>query len=426
MPRHLEGNSALKKRPVRGSGSGGGGSGSGGFDKDQDSASIQPGPTTSSQALDEENDQNARMYAEARVFLILTAISLVGSFFVAGGPQHLHKMCDLRGWIKRPALRLDETRALLVVGTMGSGTTQMAHKLTQLGLEVGHEDSDSREVLVRDGTVSWAHGMRFLGGHLTNDVVERQRVIDGLCSKPRFQVWSSTMFDASLGVCKRAHNHWWDDCWRSECRRIASAELGCALAPSDGQRRCTSPFAKTLLQVRHPLKTIATLAKVFCRNDTVAAADVSRQLNATHWLLPTPAVVDTGRDVDAKPHGECTRRFGWYVVDYIRAIQPHVDAWYRVEDTSACKVLELAGVLAKTGVGGGGGYVPSESPVPPYVASDVAAACDRGEDDGKRLNSRNTGPNRFVVTLARLSASDAKLGEAVSALGAELGYGAMQ
>ena len=171
---------------------------------------------------------------------------------------------------------------------------------------------------------------------------------------------------------------------------------------------------------------IATLAKVFCRNDTVAAADVSRQLNATHWLLPTPAVVDTGRDVDVKPHGECTRRFGWYVVDYIRAIQPHVDAWYRVEDTSACKVLELAGVLAKTGVGGGGGYVPSESPVPPYVASDVAAACDRGEDDGKRLNSRNTGPNRFVVTLARLSASDAKLGEAVSALGAELGYGAMQ
>ena len=107
MPRHLEGNSALKKRPVRGSGSGSG-SGSG-FDNDQDSASIQPGPTTSSQALDEENDQNARMYAEARVFLILTAISLVGSFFAAGGPQHLHMipfriafLCTCTGRVHEP------------------------------------------------------------------------------------------------------------------------------------------------------------------------------------------------------------------------------------------------------------------------------------------------------------------------------------
>ena len=46
---------------------------------------------------------------------------------------------------------------------MSSGTTQMAHGLTsKLGLEIGHENSETKWSFVRDGTVSWFHGIRFL------------------------------------------------------------------------------------------------------------------------------------------------------------------------------------------------------------------------------------------------------------------------
>ena len=104
---------------------------------------------------------------------------------------------DVRGWLGRPALALTGARALLIVGTMGSGTTQRAcgRAAQSWAVEVAHEASDSREVLCRDGTVSWAHGMRFLGGDLSP--AQRAFVVDGLCSGPRFAAWSTTMFVGS-------------------------------------------------------------------------------------------------------------------------------------------------------------------------------------------------------------------------------------
>lgn len=51
---------------------------------------------------------------------------------------------------------------MLIVGTMGSGTAQMSRELMRLGVEVGHEVSDSEHELCRDGTISWVHGIRFL------------------------------------------------------------------------------------------------------------------------------------------------------------------------------------------------------------------------------------------------------------------------
>ena len=99
---------------------------------------------------------------ELKPLLLATLTALVASFVLAGGLQRVQQELDVRGWLGRPALALTGARALLIVGTMGSGTTQRAAELRSLGLEVAHEASDSREVLCRDGTVSWAHGMRFL------------------------------------------------------------------------------------------------------------------------------------------------------------------------------------------------------------------------------------------------------------------------
>lgn len=53
-------------------------------------------------------------------------------------------------------------KQMLVVGTVGSGTAQMSKDLMALGVEVGHEASDSERDFCRDGTISWAHGIRFL------------------------------------------------------------------------------------------------------------------------------------------------------------------------------------------------------------------------------------------------------------------------
>ena len=116
------------------------------------------------------------------LFAVLTALTV--SFVMAGGPRRLLHEARVRGWLGRPALPLSGKRTLLIVGTMGSGTTQRAHELRALALEVGHEASDSREALCRDATVSWAHGMRFVGAGLSP--AQRELVVSGLCSGPRF------------------------------------------------------------------------------------------------------------------------------------------------------------------------------------------------------------------------------------------------
>lgn len=58
--------------------------------------------------------------------------------------------------------QVDAEKQVLILGTLGSGTTYMSRELTRLHLEVGHESSDSVNEFCRDGTVSWAHGIRYL------------------------------------------------------------------------------------------------------------------------------------------------------------------------------------------------------------------------------------------------------------------------
>jgi hypothetical protein len=77
------------------------------------------------------------------------------------------------------------------------------------------------------------------------------------------------MFQASA-TC--SYHQYFDKCWMIECARLWHFEFGCAVGAGDGQspgphegrhergpsvvrakegeRRCTTPFAKTLLQVK--------------------------------------------------------------------------------------------------------------------------------------------------------------------------------
>jgi hypothetical protein len=384
---------------------------------------------------------------ELKPLLLATLTALVASFVLAGGLQRVQQELDVRGWLGRPALALTGARALLIVGTMGSGTTQRAAELRSLGLEVAHEASDSREVLCRDGTVSWAHGMRFLGGDLSP--AQRAFVVDGLCSGPRFAAWSTTMFVGSPHCPRmkdKTYVHW-SACWEAECKRVAAAELGCAVI--SGRSPCATPFAASLLQVRHPLRTAATLVKAFCAGgDSAASANRSVQLDTIDLLLPTPPPPPSppplppapeGPQPQAAPEGrgaagDCARRFGCFWVNYVRAVRPHVDAWYRVENTSACAALRLAGVL-----GGGQGHGATAAAMLPSAlaarvarqcaaeAAAAAAAAAAGQRDGTeaahgRINSRNAGKRRVVLSMAGLAALDARLAEEMRDLGQELGY----
>ena len=213
--------------------------------------------------------------------------------------------------------------------------------------------------------------------------------------------------------------------------------------------------------MRHPLRTVATLVKAFCKGvDTPAAALASVQLDTIEALLPAPSAPpweDRGEWDDERPGGaagECARRFGWFWVQYNRLLLPHVDGWYRVENTSACQVLAAASILGGAAAPNGGeadgdgdGDAAAPSLVPAAVAARAAEQCaaaaaattttttaaaggeaaggggDGAERAHGRINARNVGSGRVVVEMASLQRLDAPLAEAMSELARELGYG---
>jgi len=159
----------------------------------------------------------------------------------------------------RAALPLSSARALLVVGAPSSGTTQMARELAGLGLQIGHERSDSVGTACRDGTVSWVHGALRYASHASE--AEREETVARLCSKPRPSCYNAAMVDGGrLGnglACVVRGAVPWDECWQAECLRVTQRELGCAAtgAALAQQRNCTSPFRTTLLQARKDVAT---------------------------------------------------------------------------------------------------------------------------------------------------------------------------
>ena len=169
------------------------------------------------------------------VFLVLGNVRFKYWRWCAGSP---HACWQLSGWSGRSALPLDGPRQLLVIGTLGGGTTATAHELASLGLQVKHESSGPLANKCRDGTVSWAHSVRYIE---ISKSEEREAMISRLCSKARHHAWSAMMFDGGsfgAGFECTAHSNddtWWDECWAAECRRVASRETGALPKPAGGR-----------------------------------------------------------------------------------------------------------------------------------------------------------------------------------------------
>lgn len=327
---------------------------------------------------------------------------------------------------------LSALRQLLILGTMGSGTTATAQALSKLGVEVAHESSDSLVNLCRDGTVSWAHALRYLV--IAAD--RRESTVSHLCSNARHGAFHHLMFDGGAlggGFGCTARGTMWDSCWENECLRVMRRELGCAaLSPSN----CTTPFTRALLGVRHPLRTIESNIVSFCRGgDDSSEAAMSIQLDTYNVLMPPPprpahanATASSRRtDRTFTGDGECARQFGWWWVRYIRLVRPVAFATYRVEDTPPCAILKLGGVLPADSA------APPASAVPPSTVELARAKCAAAAVGGRprrgtaahgSVNHRNGahGHAPLRITFRSLRAVDAQLAAAVSDLARELGY----
>ena len=180
----------------------------------------------------------------------------------------------------RPAVHLTDPRQVLIIGTISSGTSQVADDLKKkLGLEIGHENAEASWSFVRDGTVSWFHGIRYIRRPgIDNDVNNEflndgnmlegkplfQSVVDHLCKELR-PTMGFHPFMFRDGKCSLRQK--WDDCWKDECKDILTNEWGCGLRKGDNgniSNSCETPFQKTLHQARHPLRTVESLVTKFC------------------------------------------------------------------------------------------------------------------------------------------------------------------
>lgn len=225
----------------------------------------------------------------------------------------------------RPALKVSEPRQVLIVGTMSSGTTQVAHELhSNFALEVQHEVSDSTTYFCRDGTVSWFHGIRFLPPPEEEPVLRMAK----LCVN----------FTNNMGFHPRMYaaqpcSSWkpWSSCWMKSCFQLLRNEWGCSR-----RQDCETPFAVTLLQVRHPMHTMESLAAKFCTANSTTV----------HPSFET----FVGALFSVQNLNSCLEWVATYVLEYNEAMllahqQGTIDHWYRVEETSPCQVVALAGFL---------------------------------------------------------------------------------
>jgi len=254
----------------------------------------------------------------------------------------------------RPAVQLTDPRQVLIVGSISSGTTQVSADLKeQFGLEIGHENAESSWSFVRDGTVSWFHGIRYIPrpGIDTNEKEYKnepekgerlfQAVVHHLCHILRPNMGFHPFMYRSDRCSLRQK---WDSCWRSECVDIVRSEWGCGLQKNSSSgasppRSCETPFQRTLHQVRHPLRTIESLVTKFCISGV--EGDVQPDFLAfASVLFPQYDFSDLS----------CIEAAGYYTVEYNNALidakdDGNLDDRFHVEEVTPCSVAGLAGFM---------------------------------------------------------------------------------
>mmetsp|Transcript_37613 Transcript_37613/g.81975 ORF Transcript_37613/g.81975 Transcript_37613/m.81975 type:complete len:437 (+) Transcript_37613:104-1414(+) len=235
----------------------------------------------------------------------------------------------------RPAVDVTDPRQLLIIASPSSGTAQIKAELEQkLRLEIGHETTDTAWHFVRDGTVSWFHGIRFLTEPSTNE--GRAKSFSAICS--------SGEEHANMGfhpaayrppVSKCSYRSKWDDCWMKECYLTLVKEWGCSAA-----NNCEINFARNIHQVRNPMRTLESLVVKFCVGGLAGTV-------ADSFLIYASALFPQHNFYE----DSCIEATGYFLVEYQNAMiearkRGEISAFYRIEETTACEVADMAGMLS--------------------------------------------------------------------------------
>ena len=160
---------------------------------------------------------------------------------------------------------------------------------------------------------------------------------------------------------------------------------------------CATPFARALLQVRHPLAVISSLVVKFCTSVDARPHDSL----VTFLRALFPHGLPSGATWEER---SCLEAAGWYWLLYNEAMLAAGLPHYKIEDVGACDVARLAGFAVDKAA--------DMSPVHPPTAAAVDAECARraaerkaaaasdAAADAPHVNQRNLG--RYNVTLADL------------------------
>lgn len=189
------------------------------------------------------------------VVYIALAIVLTGAVVViVAWIQNFPHWLRLRSGLIRPVMTDDEERQVLILGIQGSGTTQMSNSLKNLGLEIEHENSNAYMNLCRDGSIGWVHGIYIM------QQGSQQPDVELLCDteQPRLQVFHPYLI--KYFPCSNAEH--WSPCWRKACRDVIRDSYGCK--SNKDAPGCEPSFHTYLLQVRHPLRNIASNVVKYC------------------------------------------------------------------------------------------------------------------------------------------------------------------
>ncbi|KAA8493133.1 hypothetical protein FVE85_8578 [Porphyridium purpureum] len=271
---------------------------------------------------EDHGEQNAHRWQTTVRNLVLITALVVGPYVGMRGYEWVHLKS---GWV-RPALEVGHARQVLIFGVQGSGTTQTTARLVHLGIEVAHESSDAKNTYCRDGTVSWVHGMMALP-----PPSDHEKSVKVLCEKPRPNILHSTQFEPP-DEAKCSTRVLWSTCWRQECERVMRLYHGCLL-----RNDCPTRFSSYLLQIRHPLKNIASLVVKFCKTagkHELPHPDVLAVLEALYPSIEWAAM-----------QGGCVEVFSNYWLAFNANILNVVSKWYRVEETPPCAIASMAGFL---------------------------------------------------------------------------------
>lgn len=234
----------------------------------------------------------------------------------------------------RPAVLDTDERQLLIVGAMGSGTTQVASSLTlTMKLEIGHEMCDTNGAFVRDGTVSWFHGIRYIPPPSEGAVAKLKPLTDFCMNFTANMGFHPQMYHPSDHKCSSMEK--WSNCWTKECIQIVFKEWGCGLTPGS----CRTPFFRVLHQTRHPIPNIESLVAKFCEGGVLNGTVHNSFLRFATLFFPRHNF-SSYSCIEAATH---------FVIDYNEAMinareAGVIDAMYPVEATTPCEIARLAGM----------------------------------------------------------------------------------